>query len=82
MTRNAELRRGEILLQMVLALGTLLVATNVVSPYLVLIHHYGWTRVYHDHLRVLAMPKHHPWPVSNGDTIHSDWIWTYPLGPR
>ena len=56
-------------LVMVVALGTLYLAYGVVAPTTILIYTYGWTRVWHDHLHILAMPKHQPWPVSNGDTI-------------
>lgn len=36
---------------------------------------YGLTHGLHEHLRILSMPKHQPWPVSNGDMITA----TYPV---
>ena len=69
MIRGPALRKGELPLQLVLAFGTLYLAYAVVAPMFLLVYQYGWTRV-HEHLRILAMPKHQPWPVSNGDTIN------------
>ena len=42
---------------------------DVLGARLFLVYLYGWTRVQQEHLRILDMPKRHPWPVSNGDLI-------------
>jgi hypothetical protein len=63
-----KLSLGENLLLLVWAMITQGLAF-VVAPRVVLVYRYGLTRVVHDHLHFLAMPKHQPWLVSNGDTI-------------
>src|SRR5258708_2584507 len=62
-------RRGELLLQISWAIGTLLVSIRVIGAKLFLVYLYGWTRVQQEQLRILKMPKNAPWPVSNGDVI-------------
>jgi len=76
----AKLTLGENLLILAWAMITLALAYSVIAPTLLLILHYGLTRVVHDHLHVLAMPKHQPWPVSNGDMIPNGGFVHYLLG--
>ena len=75
-----SLRRGELLLGLPLALGTLLFSDFVVASKLFLIYLYGWSRVWHEHLRILGMPKGRPWPVSNGNLIHQDFAIHFLIG--
>jgi len=63
------MRRGEFLLWLPWALGTLLFSIHVIGSKLFLVYLYGWTKVQQEHLRILKMPKGSPWPVSNGDLI-------------
>lgn len=69
-----QLRRGELLLWFVWALGTLLFSIHVIGTKLFLIYRYGWSKVQHEHLRILDMPKGHDWPVSNGDMIREGFF--------
>jgi hypothetical protein len=62
-------RDGEILLAFFVMIATLLFSILVLAPKIVLIGHYGWAKVQQEHLYFLAMPKGHPWPVSNGDVL-------------
>jgi hypothetical protein len=64
---TSQLRRGELFLWFVWALGTLLLSINVIGEKLVLIYVYGWHRVITEHLHILHMPKGRPWPLSNGE---------------
>lgn len=76
----AELRGGEFLLWFVWTLGTLFFSANVLATKLFLVYLYGWSRVRHEHLRILSMPKGHPWPVSNGDLIQGQFSMHYLIG--
>jgi hypothetical protein len=49
--------------------ATLLLSLYVIAPTLFLVRIYGWSRVFHEHLHLLATPKGAPWPVSNGDFV-------------
>jgi len=49
--------------------GGLYLSIYVITPKLILLWVYGWSRVHQEHLRLLATPGHAPWPVSNGDLI-------------
>ena len=69
-----EIRRGELLLGLALALGSFIFSNLVVASKLFLIYLYGWSRVWHEHLRILRMPKGRPWPVSNGDFINQGFF--------
>jgi hypothetical protein len=62
-------RDGEILLASVLAFSTLYFSAFVLAPKVVLIGHYGWTKVQQEHLHIVAMRGTRPWPVSNGDLL-------------
>jgi hypothetical protein len=62
-------RRFELLLFLFWALATAEFSALVVGAKLFLICLYGWTKVHEQGLRILAMPKGHSWPVSNGDFI-------------
>ena len=66
---TAELRRGEFFLWLFWNLGLIYISSKFIATWLLLIHIYGWSRVQSEHLRILAMPKRHPWPVSNGDML-------------
>jgi hypothetical protein len=61
----------------VVALGTLFLSIRYVGAWLFLVYKFGWDRVRREHLRILAMPKGHPWPVSNGDEIRSGFFIHY-----
>jgi hypothetical protein len=50
-------------------LVSLFLATHVVGAKLFLACIYGPTRVWREHLTILEIPKHRPYPVSNGDFI-------------
>jgi len=63
------MRRGELFLWLPWTFGTLMLSIHVVGAKLFLVYLYGWSKVQHEHLRILSMPKAHPWPVSNGDVI-------------
>jgi hypothetical protein len=76
----AKLTLGENLLLLAWAMITLALAYSVVAPTLLVIFRYGLPRVVHDHLHILAMPKHQPWPVSNGDVIPNGGFVHYVLG--
>jgi hypothetical protein len=52
-------------------LATAYVSTRLVGPRLLLLAIYGWSRVQHDQLSMLRMPKHGQWLVSNGDVVDS-----------
>ena len=67
-----EPRRFEGFLAVPWALMTLNFSITFVGAKLFLICLYGWTKVWHERLHILDMPKGRPWPVSNGDLIH-DW---------
>jgi hypothetical protein len=71
------LRQFEVLLFFAVALGTVLFAYNIVGPRLFLIYVYGWDKVQAGHLRLMAMPKGEPWPVSNGDMIRQGFFIHY-----
>jgi hypothetical protein len=73
-------RRFEGPVTFVLALGTLLLSTNVISPKILLIYLYGWDRFSREHLRFLDMPKTGPWRVSNGDLIPDHGFILYLIG--
>jgi hypothetical protein len=62
-------RRFEVLLLLFWAGVTLRFSEMVIAAKLFLICIYGWTRTHGQGLAILAMPKGHPWPVSNGDFI-------------
>src|SRR5260221_4745937 len=66
---RVELRRFESLLVLPWAVGTLMLSIRVIGARLFLVYLYGWGRVQQEQLRVLDMPKHAPWLVSNGDSI-------------
>ena len=62
-------RRFEKPLSIIYAMGTLLLTYHVIAPTLFLVKIYGWSRVFREHLHLLAMPKGAPWLVSNGDFV-------------
>lgn len=66
-----DLRPLEALAFLVWSLISFYVAAWVIGEKLFLVSIYGWSRVHHEHLAILHMPKHSPWPVSNGDFIDS-----------
>lgn len=68
-SERVQMRRGEILLWLVWALGTLQIAIKIVGPRLLLTYLYGWSKVQYEHLRILSMPKNGPWPLSNGEML-------------
>jgi hypothetical protein len=68
-SQDARMRRGELFLFLPWALGTLLFSVHVVGARLFLVYLYGWSRVQNEHIRILSMPKGHPWPLSNGQQI-------------
>ena len=78
--RPTKLSLGENLLLLAWAMATFGLAYSVLAPTLLLIFHYGLPRVVREHLHVLAMPKHEPWPVSNGDMIPNGGFIHYLLG--
>jgi hypothetical protein len=54
---------------MIHVMGMFLLTYHVIAPTLFLVKVYGWSRVFREHLHLIAMPKGAPWPVSNGDFI-------------
>lgn len=68
-SQRESTRDGEMLLAFPLVIATLFFSILVLAPKIVLIGHYGWTKVQQEHLHFLDMPKGHPWPVSNGDKL-------------
>ena len=75
-----KLTLGENLLLLVWAMVTLGLAYSVIAPTILLVSHYGLSRVVHEHLRIVAMPKHAPWPVSNGEFIPNGGFVHYLIG--
>ena len=76
-SKGAEVRRGEVLLFIPWAIGTLLLASNWIGPQLFLVFVFGWKKVQQQHLTLVATPKGHPWPVSNGEFITHDFFAHY-----
>ena len=72
-----QTRPGEALLFTPWAIGTLLFATRWIGAKLFLIYLFGWEKVRQEHLTLPAMPKGHPWPVSNGDVVTGDFFIHY-----
>ena len=65
---GSQPRKFETLLFLVWGLLTLY-GSFYAAKYIYLIHLYGFSRVWGEHLRFTATPKGHPWLVSNGDSI-------------
>ena len=72
-------RKYEIGVGVICAVVSLMAGIRAAS-YFFLVYLYGLTRVRNEHLRFVAMPKGHPWIVSNGDRISEGHFLHYLIG--
>ena len=64
-------RRFEIRTMLALGAASVWLASAVLAPKLFLVYQFGWEHVRRERLKILAMPKGKPWPLSDGGVIES-----------